>query len=651
MKFRIWGPDPKMPPWADAKFHYRFVQSPEGDGMEINMYRGHIYNNDGIPLSGIKISDGQNITVSDECGAYSLPGWDRAHVISVQALTMHHDDWYRYIDKDHNEYDFYVTPYAGGEDCSFFHFSDSEIYIDGASPEIWVGGIKELTNEIKPDFIVHTGDICRRKGLEGHRYAMNSDNMGIPVRYTLGNHDYVNDKYGEYTFERLYGPVWYSFDLGRVHFVILPIDHGEVPGCYTKDDSLRWLKNDLEAAPEGMRTVFLCHGPCNNFESDFMLKGDTVYIDMKDCNAIAWIFGHLHVHYMKEVNGRFHIGTGRPDFGGIDGTPAGCRVVRISRDHELTTELVYVKKNTDICEAKRRIIAKGFCFSSPIYAESKVFVASFDDGYPRNCSVMALDKSGEIVWKYNTDSSVKWNIEYENGVIYAKDDFGTLYAISAKDGSLIRKKKLFATSSVATAGGLTVKDGKIYIGTNERVYVIDAANAKPISESNYVDPSSFSALVPPVIFGGGILWGKHWRGLICTDEKSGETLWQNKDVIDFIAEPIVVDDVIYAPTRYRISKLDKNGNILCESERKGENFFNSTSTPVYFNGKLFVPTTKRGVGVYDAERLELITYIETSPSLIAAAPYNPIGEQTVFGKPIIEADTLIFAAADGNVYF
>jgi outer membrane protein assembly factor BamB len=216
---------------------------------------------------------------------------------------------------------------------------------------------------------------------------------------------------------------------------------------------------------------------------------------------------------------------------------------------------------------------------------------------------------------------------------------------------LIWKKKLFANNAIATSGGLTVKNGKIYVGTNERVYVIDAKSSEILAESKYLDSSALSTMVSPLPFEGKILWGKHWRGLVCFDEKSGETLWQNKDVIDFLAEPIIVNDVIYVPTRYRISKLDKSGNIICESEKESENFFNTPSTPLYYKGRLFVPTTERGMGIYNADTLDLITYIGTSPSLIAAATYNPIGEQTVFGKPIIDDGILIFAAADGNVYF
>ena len=569
----------------------------------------------------------------------------------MQVLTVHHDDWYRYIDKEFDVYDFYITPYVKGENCSFFHFSDSEIYIDGAYPEKWVGGIKKMANELKPDFIVHTGNICRRKGLEGHRYAMNSDNMGVPVRYTLGNHDYVNDRYGEYTFERLYGPVWYSFALGKVRFVVLPITHGEAPSGYEKDDCLKWLKSDLEAMPIGMRPVFLCHRPCLGFDGKFKITEGEFSIDLDDYNALAWVFGHLHVHYLTEINGRFHIGTGRPDFGGIDGTPAGCRVVKINKKHELFTELIYVKGSKNECEAKRYAISNGFCFTSPIYAEGKVFVASFDDGYPRECAITALNKDGQVIWKHKTESSVKWNIVYENGVVYAKDDFATVYAISAKDGFLIWKKHLKANDATATAGGLTVDGNKIYVGTNERLFVLNASDGESAWESEYCDPSLLSAPVSPVLLGDKILWGKHWRGLFCFDKKSGETLWQNKDIADFLAEPIVVDDVIYAPTRYRISKLDVNGRVICESEKKSENFFNTPSSPVYYKDRLFVPTTERGIGVYDANTLELITYISTSPSLIAASPYISIGQQTIFGKPIIEDGTLIFSAADGVVYF
>lgn len=615
------------------------------------MFSGHVYDREGTPLAGIKICDGQNICVTDENGCYSLPGWERARIISVQALTHHHDDWYRYIDEEYDTYDFYITPYASQRDCSFFHFSDSELFIDRAIPERWVGGIKKLAQEHKPDFIVHTGDICRRRGLENHRRVMCSENMGVPVRYTLGNHDYVADRYGEYTFERLYGPVWYSFDLGEVHFVVLPIPSGETKGLYKKDDRLIWLRNDLEAMGTDKRPVFLCHEPCYGFEKDCRLSGDNQTMNLLDYNPLAWVFGHLHINYVHETNGRIHIGTGRPDFGGIDGTPAGCRVVKIQGRDNLTTHILYNKVENDVCEVKRHIIGKGCCFTAPIYAEGDIFISTFDDGYPTECAVLRITTDGSIVWKHPLPSSVKWEIAYESGVVYVKDDFGIIRAIDSANGDLIWEGELPKPGTACVSGGLKIKDGKIYTTTNERAYVLDAKDGRVILESECNDPAAASTTVSPIVLGENLIWGRHWKGLICFDGKSGKTLWHNKDAIDFLAEPIVVDKTIFAPTRYHIIKLDENGNVIAKSAPHSEFFYNTTSSPLYYNGKLFVPTAELGLGVYNAETLEEITYIGTSPSLIAASSYMPIGEQTVFGKPIIDDGELIFTAADGKVYF
>ena len=97
------------------------------------MYTGHVYNYEGTPLSGIKVTDGLNVSITDESGAYELCGWERANVISVGTLTLYHDDWFRYIDKGHSVYDFYITPAKERSQSSFAHISDTEIHLDNAS--------------------------------------------------------------------------------------------------------------------------------------------------------------------------------------------------------------------------------------------------------------------------------------------------------------------------------------------------------------------------------------------------------------------------------------------------------------------------------------------------------------------------------------
>lgn len=71
---------------------------------------------------------------------------------------------------------------------------------------------------------------------------MNTENMDCPVFYCIGNHDLVKGKYGEELFESIYGPVYYSFDAGNVHYIVTPMPGGDHAPGYTADDVCRWLK-------------------------------------------------------------------------------------------------------------------------------------------------------------------------------------------------------------------------------------------------------------------------------------------------------------------------------------------------------------------------------------------------------------------------
>lgn len=52
---------------------------------------------------------------------------------------------------------------------------------------------------------------------------MNSENMGVPVFYCIGNHDLVKGKSREELYESIYGSTYYSFDVGSVHYIVTPM--------------------------------------------------------------------------------------------------------------------------------------------------------------------------------------------------------------------------------------------------------------------------------------------------------------------------------------------------------------------------------------------------------------------------------------------
>lgn len=98
--------------------------------------------------------------------------------------------------------------------------------------------------------------------------------IGVPWYNVFGNHDANFDaasrRYINETFERHFGPSYYSFDYGKVHFVVLDnIDYQPTPegkfgyqGNFGSEQ-LQFLQRDLEAIPAEQLVVLLMHIPLN----------------------------------------------------------------------------------------------------------------------------------------------------------------------------------------------------------------------------------------------------------------------------------------------------------------------------------------------------------------------------------------------------
>ena len=81
--------------------------------------------------------------------------------------------------------------------------------------------------------------------------------LGIPFFQVVGNHDLNQDSGTDVnsarTFSSFFGPRYYSFNRGAVHYVVLDdvFWHGSGYLGYVGSDQLRWLENDLEMVEPG----------------------------------------------------------------------------------------------------------------------------------------------------------------------------------------------------------------------------------------------------------------------------------------------------------------------------------------------------------------------------------------------------------------
>lgn len=187
--------------------------------------------------------------------------------------------------------------------------------------------------------------------------------LGIPWYNVLGNHD-INfdaktDEHSDETFERFYGPNYYSFEYGLAHFVVLddvkwnhPSTQPDNTGRYNAELGARqmaWLKKDLERTPANRLVVLMMHIPLDELTE----KKDVLELLSKRPYSLS-VSAHTHYQehrYFRDADGftrpepHHHVvnvttcggwWTGEPDAFGIphstmrDGAPRGYSIFTFS---------------------------------------------------------------------------------------------------------------------------------------------------------------------------------------------------------------------------------------------------------------------------------------------------------------------------------
>lgn len=612
---------------------------------------------DGEPMADVSVSDGRNVVKTDEKGNFYLKGYRKTRFITVTAPAGYQTENY-YIPADKSKtdgYDFHLqqSDIKAGEAHSFIQISDTEIGENGVGE--WIDYLKNLAEKEKPAFLIHTGDICYEDGLKKHIEGMNSENMGLPVHYIIGNHDYVDGKYGEELFESIYGPVWYSFEVGNVHYVVTPFQTGaDRRSGYGKNDRWRWLENDLKNTDPDMKIVVFNHNIPPNY--DYVISFGSKELDLKKHNLIAWVFGHYHYNYIQENDGVLAISTARPDCGGIDSSVSGARMINIAEDGSITTNMTYYDFSGDAQVPDSAVwsaqLEDNILFCNTITDGKAVYTATVDEDYPRSCAVYCLNAdNGNIIWKYDTLNSVKNNMILEKDRLIAQDCEGNVYCLDAQTGEKIWQNSVSLGNSLSASSGITVSDGILYTGCAAAVTALDIENGEIIWENirNHGEGSPAELIVT----GDKVIVSSHWDALAALDKKTGKKLWENKDGdIRFRSStPAEVDEntLLVADSNAIMIVNSVNGEIVHKTTLEDYNF-SSSAQPVINNNLAYIPTANKGVVAYNLDTYQIEWNAEVGKAMIYTAPYTSGDAQTVEPTLLLHDDVLIFGASDGVLY-
>lgn len=306
---------------------------------------GRVLSNNGDPIADVAVSDGINVTLTDQNGCYSLvsnkskgcvfisiPGNYTAQVSNNSYLFWQKLTKAPSVIETHN---FTLYP---ADNSSYTVLISADQHLANR-----VDDLKQFNEKVLPDinntiaaergkgnkvYSLTLGDISWEQFWTANNFDLEKAlecycNLDCNTFHTIGNHDsdpYIaEDWQSSGIFRRLIGPNYYSFNIGEVHFVVLDNIIYNNPGATSStmgersyaraltQEQLDWLAKDLAVLKDKSAPIVLCaHVP---FYSDLTLSsGNAVskrnMLNMEALEAvlepytnITLFSGHYHRNY------------------------------------------------------------------------------------------------------------------------------------------------------------------------------------------------------------------------------------------------------------------------------------------------------------------------------------------------------------------
>lgn len=164
-----------------------------------------------------------------------------------------------------------------------FAFGDPQAYTM-EEIDFFVNGIIKDVDRSKTVFGISLGDLVGDDLVLHTPYKKAIQQLGLPWYNVMGNHDMnydaTKDEFSDETYEANFGPNNYSFNYGKVHFIVLdnilypdPRDGKSYWGGF-REDQLKFVENDLKFVPKDHLVVLAFHIPLVDNNSEWFRVED-----------------------------------------------------------------------------------------------------------------------------------------------------------------------------------------------------------------------------------------------------------------------------------------------------------------------------------------------------------------------------------------
>lgn len=325
---------------ADTEFDLGAFDSYTDDFLKNVSCCGFVKDSQGNPLKGVVVSDGEMCVQSNENGYYEL----KSNLHKTKFIYISIPSGYKAQAKDGIP-QFYYTITADDREEGYCIASfvldringnaDRYTLFIGADPQPRLTTAKDdkvafhsldICDDLYRDMRVTAakitdrevyglmlGDIVHEKMNLYANYVAGLKSLGFQMFNVIGNHDHdltaTTDAEGARCFEENFGPSYYSYNIGKLHFVVLDniimtvVDGKLKKNEYTyglTDKQWTWLANDLKFVDKSTTLMVASHSPMFKLDNeDWSMQqvsthgGDYATLLLQYDKVHAWA-GHTH---------------------------------------------------------------------------------------------------------------------------------------------------------------------------------------------------------------------------------------------------------------------------------------------------------------------------------------------------------------------
>lgn len=376
---------------------------------------------DEVGVANVIVTDGENFTTTDDKGHYKLESEEDKGLVYITIPAG-------YTVKSKNSVPMFWHKIKGGNDYDFTLIKKEQDdthhgFVVIADPQIWhkkeFPALQEGMNDIRksvngykiPFHGICCGDVISYDHSFYEQYNAIAAESELTFFSTPGNHDMTlygrTHETSTRLWEETFGPTYYSFNVGKVHYVMLNdnfyIGRDYFYIGYLDEKQMAWLEKDLSYVEEGSTVVVALHIPTTCSKSDReQFKYDNIAGVMTNAKALHKMLepykahilsGHTHTTSNQIISDNLYEHV-IPALSGAwwqgplctDGTPRGYGIFEVNGD-----KVKWIYKSTGHADNYQMILYTGKDYSkfrgdlvASVWAcdDNWVVEASFDGAAP-----------------------------------------------------------------------------------------------------------------------------------------------------------------------------------------------------------------------------------------------------------------------------